>query len=178
MEAEPGPTGSGHSAGPVADALLHDDIQRVLLAVGEQAGWPYAEAWVPRPDGTCQLVPVWYRGGGGLEPFRRPTEALQYMPSVGLPGRVVRSRQVLFVADVASDPLFCRRSAARRTGLVGAIGVPVFAGETVAAVLVFLGRAEQVPTWPRLVELALAAAGRLGLGTPPRPDRSGAPSAS
>jgi hypothetical protein len=44
----------------------------------------------------------------------------------------------------------------------GAIGVPVLAGEIVAAVLVFFGRAIEVPAWPKLAELAQLAASRLG----------------
>jgi GAF domain-containing protein len=148
--AEPAATGPGLS-----------ELQRVLQEVCEQAGWPYAEAWRPRPDGTCELLPAWYGGDPGLEPFRRPTEQLGFMPEVGLPGRVLGSRQAIFVADVRTDPLFCRPAAARTAGLVGALGVPVLAGETVVAVLVFFGRASEVSAWPRVAEPARAAERRV-----------------
>jgi hypothetical protein len=142
------------------------EIQRALHEVCEQAGWPYAEAWRPSSDGTCQLIPAWHGGGAGLDAFRRPTEALHFMPRVGLPSRVQRFKQTMFVADVTRDGSFCRRTAARKAGLVGGIGVPILAGDTVAAVLVFFGRAIEVPAWPKVAELAQAVASRLGA---PRP---------
>jgi GAF domain-containing protein len=153
-------------ATPVTSDLARAELQRALQQVCDQAGWPYGEAWGPCPDDTMKLLPAWHGADPGLEPFRRPTEALSFMPGVGLPGRVLRSRQAVFVADVTKDPSFCRPTAARKAGLVGAIGVPVLAGETVLAVLVFFGRATEVSAWPRTRELARAAASRLG--TPAR----------
>jgi GAF domain-containing protein len=175
MEAEPGATGGRRSpeqvaAEPVATGPALTELQRILQEVCEQAGWPYAEAWRPCPDGSCELLPAWHRGDPGLEPFRGPTEQLSFMPEVGLPGRVLGSKQAVLVADVGTDPLFCRPSAARKAGLAGALGVPVLAGEAVVAVLVFFGRASQVSAWPRVAELARAAARRVGTPTDqPRP---------
>lgn len=167
MQAEPGAPERGRSpqqvaANPVASALARTELQRALQEVCEQAGWPYGEAWSPCPDGTLQLLQDWYGADPGLASFRRPTEALSFMPRVGLPGRVLCSKQAVFLADVASDPSFCRPTAARNAGLVAAIGVPVLADQTVVAVLVFFGRASEVSGWPKLAELAWAAAGRLG----------------
>jgi GAF domain-containing protein len=153
------------AAEPAAAGPAVTELQRVLQQVCEQAGWPYAEAWRPCPDGTCELLPAWYRGDPDLEPFRRPTEQLGFMPQFGLPGRVLGSKQAVFVADVRTDPLFCRPAAARKAGLVGAVGVPVLAGGTVVAVLVFFGRAGEVSAWPRVAELARAAARRVGTPT-------------
>ena len=179
MEAGPDATGGRRSprrvvAEPVANGPAVTELQRILQEVCEEAGWPYAEAWRPRPDGTCELLPAWHRGDPCLEPFRRPTENLGFMPEFGLPGRVLGSKEAIFVADVATDPLFCRPTAARKAGLVGALGVPVFAGETVVAVLVFFGRATEVSAWPRVAELARTAARRVGAPTDqarPRPGR-------
>jgi GAF domain-containing protein len=84
------------------------------------------------------------------------------MPRVGLPGRVLGCGQAVLVADVASDPAFCRPTAARKAGLVAGIGVPVLAGGTVVAVLVFFGGATEGSGWPKLMRLAGAAASRLG----------------
>ena len=63
---------------------------------------------------------------------------------------------------MTSDPSFCRPTAARKAGLVAGIGVPVLADQTVVAVLVFFGRASEVSGWPKIAELARAAASRLG----------------
>jgi hypothetical protein len=152
----------GQLPGTAATTDLDEtQIQGVLQKVCQQAGWAYAETWRPNPDGTCQLLPAWH-GGAGLDAFRRPTEALHFMPRVGLPSRVQRSKQTVFVAEVTSDPWFCRRTAARKAGLVGGLAVPVRAGDSVAAVLVFFGRSVQVPAWPMLAEAAQLAASRLG----------------
>jgi glycosyltransferase involved in cell wall biosynthesis len=150
------------AANPVVSDLARTEIQRALEDVCEQAGWSYGEAWSRCLDGTLELHPAWYGSDPGLEPFRRPTEALRFAPGVGLPGRVLRSKQAVFVADVTTDPSFSRPTAARTAGLVGAIGVPVLADQTVVAVLVFFARATEVPAWPKTAELARAAASRLG----------------
>ena len=154
---------AGQLPGPAATTAVDDsELQRALQQLCAQAGWAYAEAWRPNPDGTCQLLPAWYCGDTGLDVFRRPTEALYFMPTAGLPSRVQRSKQTLFVADVTNDAGFCRRTAARKAGLVGGLAVPVQAGGTVAAVLVFFGRALEVSAWPTLAEAAQVVASRLG----------------
>ena len=94
MEAEPGATGDRRSpeqvvAEPVTTRPALTELQRTLREVCEQAGWAYAEAWSPCPDGTYELLPAWYLSDPGLEPFRRPTETLSFMPEFGLPGRVL-----------------------------------------------------------------------------------------
>jgi hypothetical protein len=167
LQAEPGAPDGGRSpeqvaAKPLASALAATELQQALQEVCQQVGWSYGEAWSPCPDGTLQLLPAWYGADPGLASFRRPTEALRFMPRVGLPGRVLRCRQAVFVADVASDPAFCRPSAARKAGLVAGIGVPVLAGGTMVAVLVFFGPATEVSGWPKIMQLARAAASRLG----------------
>jgi len=167
LQGEPGVPDGGHSpkqvaAKPLASALAHTELQQALQEVCQQAGWSYGEAWSPCPDGTLQLLPAWYGADPGLASFRRPTEALRFMPLVGLPGRVLGCRQAVFVADVASDPAFCRPTAARKAGLVAGIGVPVLAEGTVVAVLVFFGRATEVSGRPKIMQLAQAAASRLG----------------
>jgi len=167
LQDEPGAPDSGHApqqmaAKPLASALAPTELQQALQEVCQQAGWSYGEAWSPCPDGTLQLLHAWYGADPGLASFRRPTEALRFMPRVGLPGRVLDCGQAVFVADVASDPAFCRPSAARKAGLVAGIGVPVLAGETVVAVLVFFGGATEVSGWPKIMQLARAAASRLG----------------
>jgi hypothetical protein len=167
LQAEPGVPDGGRSpqqvaAKPVASALARTELQQALQEVCQQAGWSYGEAWSSCPDGTLQLLPAWYGADPGLASFRRPTEALRFMPRVGLPGRVLGCGQAVLVADVASDPAFCRPSAARKAGLVAGIGVPVLAGGTVVAVLVFFGGATEVSGWPKLMQLAGAAASRLG----------------
>jgi two-component system sensor histidine kinase/response regulator len=167
LQGEPGAPDGGRSpkqvaATPLASALARTELQHALQEVCQQAGWSYGEAWSPCPDGTLQLLPAWYGADPGLASFRRPTEALRFMPGVGLPSRVLGCRQAVLVADVASDPAFCRPSAARKAGLVAGIGVPVLAEGTVVAVLVFFGRATELSGWPKLMQLARAAAERLG----------------
>jgi GAF domain-containing protein len=167
LQAEPGVPDGGRppqqvAAKPLASVLSCTEFQHALQEVCQQAGWSYGEAWSPCPDGTLQLLPAWYGADPGLALFRRPTEALRFMPRVGLPGRVLGCGQAVLVADVASDPAFCRPSAAGKVGLVAGIGVPVLAGGTVVVVLVFFGRATEVSGWPRLMQLAQAAAERLG----------------
>ena len=73
-------------------------------------------------------------GGEGDSGFL--TEYQVYEPhKVGLPGRVVATRQATWLADVTHDTNFPRAAAANRAGLCGAFAFPLFAEGKIQGVL-------------------------------------------
>jgi hypothetical protein len=68
----------------------------------------------------------------------------------------------VFVTEATSDAWFYRRTVPARLGWVGGLAVPVLAGDSVAGVLVFFGRAVEVPAWAKLATAVQLAARRLG----------------
>jgi PAS domain S-box-containing protein len=79
----------------------------VLRAVCERTGWAIGQAWVRSDDGrTLVCSPAWHATAEGLEPFRRVTEALSFVPGIGLAGKAwerSRSGSVTYAPSRASS---------------------------------------------------------------------------
>src|SRR5512132_297266 len=83
---------------------LASALEIVLRDVCEKTGWVLGQAWVPNADtDVLDLVAAWYCGDGELKPFRAVSEASHFKPSVGLPGRVWKSKQPAWVENVTDD---------------------------------------------------------------------------
>lgn len=119
---------------------FHQALGVVLRSVCETTGWHYGEAWVPSSDGTAlECSPSWYCQRSSLPPevikaivsFRTYSEALVFLPNEELPGRVWYRGQPQWVLDFSTDiedsDIFLRADMAKRCGMNGAFGVPIFA---------------------------------------------------
>ncbi len=143
-----------------------------LRILGSEAGWEYAEAWLPvdvpgwTPDATqsmrLELGPVWYvPGDARLVWFREQTSRITFGPGEGLPGQVVSSKAAIYVPDVAEAHYISRLDAARTAGLRSAHAVPIVIDGAVFAVLSFFSR-DATPrelSQRRLVEAVAAQVG-------------------
>src|SRR6185437_8860595 len=69
--------------------------------------------------------------------FRKATEAADFLPGLGLPGRVQQTGEPAWLVDVACDDNFPRNRPAASCGLKAACGFPVLVGREVVAVLEF-----------------------------------------
>ena len=134
----------------------------VLRAVCERTGWALGQAWVRTPDGRAlECSPAWHTSAPGLEPFRRITEALSFVPGIGLPGKAWSLARPVWVRDTKSDPGFERGMFAEDAGLAAAVAVPVLAHEEVVAVMEFFVWEERAED-ERLVALVSTVAAQLG----------------
>ena len=100
-----------------------------------------------------------------LEQFRLCSEELILSPGIGLPGRVWSSQQPEWISNVSaqSETYFLRNQIALAFGIRAGFGVPILGNhQGKSAVLVFF-MLEARELDRRLVELAQAAAGQLGL---------------
>jgi PAS domain S-box-containing protein len=141
---------------------LHSALSLVLQEVCEKTGWVLGESWFPdRNDQQLEPGPAYARPDSSLEAFVEASRAMFFERGVGLPGRVWQSGEAVWVPDAISCDFFCRRAAARAVGLRAAAGIPVLAGDQVAAVLAFFQQ-EPGAEDPKLVRLVTTAAAQLG----------------
>ena len=79
------------------------------------------------------------------------TEALSFVPGIGLPGKAWESARAVWIRDVRSDPGFERGLFAQAVGLAGGVAVPVMAEEEVVAVIEFFcaSSARRTSAWWR-----------------------------
>ena len=137
-------------------------IADVLRSVCDRTGWALGQAWVRTPDGRAlECSPAWHAAAPGLESFRRVTEALSFLPGIGLPGKAWEAARPVWVRDVKADPGFERGLFAQDAGLAAGIAVPVLARDEVVAVMEFFLWEEREED-ERLVALVSAVAAQLG----------------
>jgi PAS domain S-box-containing protein len=142
---------------------LSTALELVLKRVCETTGWLMGQAWLPRPDGTAvDCSYAWFSTSTDLEDFRLGSVNSSFPPGVGLPGRVFRSKQTVWVKDVTQDPNFPRAVLARESGLKAALGVPILSGNEVIAIIEFF-MSEPRDEDERMVKVITAVAAQLDL---------------
>jgi len=142
---------------------LPSALEVVLRRVCDKTGWALGQAWIPRQDGTgLDCCPSWFAADEKLEEFISYSRRITILPGRGLPGRVLSSRQPVWIPDVTNDPNFPRVDAARKSGLKAALGVPIVSGDEIIAVLEFF-LSEPREEDERLVKVISAVAAQIGL---------------
>jgi PAS domain S-box-containing protein len=141
---------------------LQGALRLVLQEVCEATGWAIGESWLPNvKQSRLERGPAVYLPDLPLQKFHTESEPFTFCVGEGLPGRVWRSAQPLWVPDASVHPDFCRRDLTGEIGVRAAILVPVLAGEEVAAILAFY-HTEVREKDERLARLVASAAAPLG----------------
>ncbi|WP_437753625.1 STAS domain-containing protein [Sorangium sp. So ce1389] len=129
-----------HEAASVEEAL-----HRTIAHICNHLSWPVGHAYVPAADDPSLLLPtaLWYINDEvKFATFRAVTESMQFTSGVGLPGRVLASKQPAWVRNVTEDANFPRARLAKNLGVKAGFAFPVVVGADVVAVLEFFSDAE------------------------------------
>jgi two-component system, sensor histidine kinase and response regulator len=143
---------------------LNNALAVVLRLICHTIAWDFAEAWIPKEDGSVLEHSLgWYGEENNLEEFYRQSKTLKFALGVGLPGRVWQSQKPEWIEDVCqvTKPIFWRAPQAINLGLKAGFGVPILANNQVLAVLVFFKRSS-VLIDRRLLLLVNTVAAQLG----------------
>jgi predicted signal transduction protein with EAL and GGDEF domain len=120
---------------------VRDVLQFALTQIGRFTGWPVGHAYLcEEAEGDTHLrsLAIWHAADPKrIEAFRKATEAADFLPGLGLPGRVQQTGEPAWLVDVACDDNFPRNRTAQSCGLKAACGFPVLVGREVVAVLEF-----------------------------------------
>jgi two-component system, sensor histidine kinase and response regulator len=124
------------TANEVSD--FEEAVRISLELVWAHTGWPVGHAYLVEPGGETVSTDIWQlEDPRRFEDFVRITEGTRFAPGVGLSGRVLASKEPLWIADVTADPNFPRARGAEDAGLKGGFAFPVVAEGEVVAVLEF-----------------------------------------
>ncbi|HEX9660736.1 MAG TPA: PAS domain S-box protein, partial [Candidatus Binatia bacterium] len=106
---------------------------------------------------------AWHRGNPNLVEFLKICQQRSFPPNVGMPGRVWVRRKPEWTSNLAAEPtgLFPLAPFAAQAGIKAALGVPVFDGESVLAVLLFY-LLEFKENDTRLIQVVSEVAAQLG----------------
>jgi len=116
-------------------------LQAALHEVCSFAGWPVGHAYVVKQEeGRNELVPsgIWHiKNATNANALREATEKARFGGSQGLPDRVVRTGQAVWIEDISRDGSLQRREFAKLAGLQAAMGFPIILHDRVVGVLEF-----------------------------------------
>src|SRR5262245_59596760 len=119
-------------------ATLDEAAPRMLKAVCEALDWQCGAIWqVNRARKTLRCVGTWGAPGLPLDEFMSATVAQTFEIGIGLPGRVWKLREPVWVRDVTRDDNFPRAKVADGAGLHSAFALPILQGRRVGGVMEF-----------------------------------------
>ncbi len=120
-------------------------------AVREEFGWAYGSYWKVDPaDGALHFA---VESGSAGEEFRRVTLAASFREGVGLSGRAWRTRDLVFVSDIAEVTDCVRAPAAARVGVKSAVCFPIVVRGEVVGTMDFFATEVLIPSADRLATL-------------------------
>jgi PAS domain S-box-containing protein len=115
---------------------LRDAAQRVLSAVCTRLKWVLGSVWaVDRRGNVLRCLEMWQSPELEASEWKTKTRAITFEPGIGLPGRVWRDGQPIWIADVRKDKNFARGSMAAEVGIRAAFAFPILSGEHMLGVI-------------------------------------------
>ncbi|MCA9477442.1 MAG: GAF domain-containing protein, partial [Nitrospira sp.] len=118
----------------------------ILEAICDNLGWDLGAIWIVDPaQSVLRCLMIWHAPHLDLEAFQQASEETTLARGVGLPGRVWKSGQPLWITDVVADPNFPRAAAAAKENLHTGFAFPIKAGQETAGVIEFFHRDIQKP---------------------------------
>src|SRR5215471_12804096 len=127
-------------------ASLAEAAPRILRALGETLGFDHGAVWTVDASGTSiRCLDTWHLPTVAVSEFDAATRSMRFERAEGLPGRVWRSGEPVWIEDVVHDTNFPRAEVAEREGLHGAFGFPIKLGGVVLGVLEFFSREIREP---------------------------------
>jgi GAF domain-containing protein len=136
-------------------------IGTILRLVRERFGWAYGSYW--QMDAASGVLRFAQDSGTVNEEFRNVTLRASFAEGVGLSGRAWRTRDLVFVRNLADVPDCVRAPEAMRAGVRSGICFPIIEAGRVIGTMDFFTTAELEPSEGRLS--ALRAIGVLASGT-------------
>ena len=141
-------------------ASVTEAAQSSLQTVKDAFGWVYGSYW--KVDSRDNALRFMVESGSVNEEFRRVTTEAVFHEGEGLSGRAWKSRDLIFVQDLAELKDCVRAPVARRAGVKSAIAFPVQMGGKVAGTMDFFSL-ETLQLSPQRME-ALRNIGRIVSG--------------
>lgn len=123
---------------------FEDALAQGLAAICRLSGWPVGHALtvVDADPPYLRSLDLWHEERPGeADGMRAATAALDWSGNPGMPGRILATREPMWVDDTGASSVFVRRD----QGFGGAFGFPLMVEDRVIAVLEFFSRSPAPP---------------------------------
>jgi signal transduction histidine kinase len=119
---------------------LKDTLNVCLEKICAHANWPVGHVYLIPNQTSNWLEPakIWFlENSSRFDTFRKISEATPFGPGMGLPGRVLISKQPEWIIDVTKDTNFPRAKLAKNIGVKAGFAFPLLIGKQVVGVMEF-----------------------------------------
>ncbi|MBD1825697.1 PAS domain-containing protein [Cyanobacteria bacterium FACHB-DQ100] len=146
---------------------LVEMVPTILQALCETLGWQMGVIWSDDPsefrgahraDAVLRHVNTWSESTINARSFVEANQRASFAPGIGLPGRIWREQQPVWISDLTQDQDFPRVAEALEAGLRSAFGFPILLGDEFFGVIECFSDRTQEPD-EDLLQL-MAAIGR------------------
>lgn len=114
---------------------LDEAMSQALATIRQGFGWAYASYWAIDP--AERVLRFATESGDAGREFREVTLAASFQEGVGLSGRAWRTRDLVFVEDLAEVTDCVRAPAAQRAGVKSGVCLPILVGGEVVGTMDF-----------------------------------------
>lgn len=119
---------------------------KVVEAICENLEWDFGSIWmIDYQVGLMRCVGLWSNPSLQVQAFAMVTRSTEYFIGTGLPGRVWRAAQPVWIYDIAAEKNFPRMPQAQDAGLHSAFCFPILLQNKVLGAVEFLSRQRQSP---------------------------------
>ena len=133
------------------EEVLKQSMQKICIFTG----WPVAHIYISHTsEDLLNSSKLWILDDWNVfKEFKDATEATDFLPGVGLPGRVLSSKKVSIIKNLSKDSNFPRAQIALGNGLNSGFAFPVLIGRRIVAVMEFYSK-ELLEEDTKLIEFA------------------------
>src|ERR671933_295641 len=132
-------------------ATTKDAISKILQALCENLGWQVGEFWSveqaeEQGDATVlHCLESWTVESISIPEFQAARKPINFLPGIGLPGRIWVSGTPQWIPDIVEDGTFLQAALAEKEGLHAAFGFPVTSDREILGVICFFSQKIQPP---------------------------------
>lgn len=137
-----------NSSDPVEEVLM-----QAMHRICQFKGLPVAHIYITKGDeDLLRSSKLWVLDDWeAFKEFKEQTESTDFLPGIGLPGRVLAEKKGSAIKDLKKDSNFPRISIAQKNGLQSGFAFPVLIGPKIIAVMEFYSK-ELLVEEPKLIE--------------------------
>lgn len=128
-----------------------DAISKSLQALCENLGWQLGEFWSIEPmeeqgrATVLRCLESWNVESISIPEFQAARKQINFLPGIGLPGRIWVSGTPQWIPDIVQDETFVQAALAHKEGLHAAFGFPVTSDREILGVITFFNQKAQPP---------------------------------
>jgi PAS domain S-box-containing protein len=141
---------------------ISEGALKTLELLGESLGWEYGALWtIEAAHGVLRCAQLWNGPDAEPDEFEKMSRTMDFAPGIGIPGRVWKDSQPLWISELTEDENLPRSAAAAKAGFHSACGFAIPLRSEVVGVVEFFSRSSRKPD-PALLAMMATVGSQIG----------------